>query len=162
MPVKVIRKIDSTVIYPQDIRKYYLNKTSNTNYTRLDAVDDEILVPIIYALTGTNLICDIKRIDGINNQEYSDDEQGYIEIIACIDYRQVKNVRKKLVSSIINDTSFIVNDISYIKYEKNTNLKIPTDFIDKKNMLADVQSKLSNMIKESIERDNKLGLIITN
>ena len=29
-------------------------------------------------------------------------------------------------------------------------------------MLADVQSKLSNMIKESIERDNKLGLIITN
>ena len=154
MPVKVIRKIDSTVIFPQYIRKYYLNKPSNTNYTRVD--------PIIYALTGTNLICDIKRIDGINNHEYSDDEQQYIETIACIDYRQVKNVREQLVSSIINDASFIVNDISYIKYEKNTNLKIPADFIDKKNMLADVQSKLSNMIKESIERDNKLGLIITN
>ena len=91
MPVKVIRKIDSTVIFPQYIRKYYLNKSSNTNYTRVDAIDDEILVPIIYALTGTNLICDVKRIEGINNHEYSDDEQQYIETIACIDYRQVKN-----------------------------------------------------------------------
>lgn len=162
MPAELARTVLEIKNFPMEsFKSIYVNDSESYNFRRVNAVDDETLVPVIYALTGGNLRFD-GFMEGIYVHIFNDSTSTYSNCVGCIDYRRVKEVREQFISSLINDKLFILTDISYLKDEDNNDLKVPSDFIDKKNMLADVQSKLPNMIRQSIERDKELGLIITN
>lgn len=161
MPAEVIKTVSQVSIPMESFRSIYVRDSESYNFTRVNAVDDETLVPVIYALTGSNLRHD-GFMEGVHVHVFNDSTATYSNCVACIDYRRVKEVREQFISSLINDKSFILTDISYVKDEDSNDLNVPSDFIEKKNMLADVQSKLPNMIRQSIERDKELGLIITN
>ena len=142
-----------------DFRRLYLSNTKQS-FKRLSPIVHDTLVPVIYAITGTNKIND-RQVNGIYENIYDSDRGSYVNAVACIDHREVKKVRKNFIHALLNHHEFMkVTNITFVLENNNAELAIPSGFIAKKEMLADVQSNLSTMIKQSIEKDNELGLMI--
>ena len=150
---------DSYEIDLYDFRRLYLSN-GKESFKRLSPIVHDTLVPLIYAITGTNKINDC-QVNGIYENMYDSDRGSYVNVVACIDHREVKKVRENFIHALLNDHNLMkVTNITFVLENDNVEVAIPSDFIAKKEMLADVQSNLSTMIKQSIEKDNELGLMI--
>jgi len=160
MPAEIIKHYDDP--YEIDLygfRRLYLSNTKQS-FKRLSPVVHDTLVPVIYAITGTNKINDCQA-KGIYESIYDFDRGGYVNAVACIDHREVKKVRENFIHALLNHHDFMkVTNITFVLENDNAEVAIPSDFIAKKEMLADVQNNLSTIIKQSIEKDNELGLMI--
>ena len=132
----------------------------NRSSVRIDLIEHDELVPLLYALTGSNKMRE-HRMNGIY-YDIHDNESGYhVDCIGYIDHKDVKKVRKDLISALFNNIDYItIDNLSYIEYVPNKGVKIPQDFMAKKRLLTDMQCNLSRIIKEKIERDNEIGLMI--
>jgi len=159
MSAEIVATTDNTNFNLYDFKRNYFGFSGKTYFERVVPIDHDTLVPVIYAITGTNKLSD-HRIKGLHESIYDMNDGCYKLCIACIDYRDVKKVRESFIKAMLNgEDGFIINDISYV-LKKNNGVSIPDDFLAKKEMLADVQSNLSAVIKQSIEIDNELGLMI--
>lgn len=159
MPAEIVETTDNINFNLYEFKINYLELSGETCLERAVPIDHDTLVPVIYAITGTNKLSDC-RIKGLYESIYDMNDGCYKFCIACIDYRDVKKVRESFIKAMLDrKDGFIINNISYV-LKKNNGVSIPDDFIAKKEMLADVQSNLSTIIKKSIEIDNELGLMI--
>lgn len=160
MSAEIIKHYDDRYeIDLYDFRRLYLSDTKQP-FKRLSPIVHDTLVPVIYAITGTNKITD-RQIQGIYENMYDSDSGCYVNAVACIDHREVKKVRENFIHALLNHHDLMkVTNITFVLENDNAEVAIPSDFIAKKEMLADVQSNLSTMIKQSIEKDNELGLMI--
>jgi hypothetical protein len=159
MSAEIVETTDNTNFNLYEFKRNYLELSGETCFERAVPIDHDTLVPVIYAITGTNKLSD-HQIKGLYESIYDMNDDYYKDCIACIDYRDVKKVRESFIKAMLNgEDGFIINNISYV-LKKNNGVSIPDDFIAKKEMLADVQSNLSTIIKQSIEIDNELGLMI--
>ncbi len=150
---------DSYEIDLYNFRRLYLSN-GKESFKRLSPIVHDTLVPLIYAITGTNKINDC-QVNGIYENMYDSDRGTYVNAVACIDHREVKKVRENFIHALFNHHDLMkVTNITFVLENDNVEVAIPSDFIAKKEMLADVQSNLSIMIKQSIEKDNELGLMI--
>jgi hypothetical protein len=159
MSAEIMATTDNTNFDLYDFKRKYFELSSKTHFERVVPIDHDTLVPVIYAITGTNKLSDC-RIKGLYESIYDMNDDFYKDCIACIDYRDVKKVRESFIKAMLNgEDGFIINNISYV-LKKDNGVSIPDNFLAKKEMLADVQNNLSTMIKQSIEKDNELGLMI--
>ena len=160
MSAEIIKHYDDPYeIDLYDFRRSYLSNKKHS-FKRLSPIVHDTLVPVIYAITGTNKITDY-QVKGIYENRYDSNLGSYVNVVACIDHREVKKVRENFIHALLNHHDFIkVTNITFVLENDNAKVAIPSDFIAKKEMLADVQSNLSTMIKQSIEKDNELGLMI--
>ena len=143
-----------------DFKQIYIKNALNRSFVRIDPVEHDELVPLIYALTGSNKMCE-HHIKGIYYDIHDNESRYYVNCIGCIDHKDVKKVRKDLISAFFNNIDYIIIDnLSYVEYIPNKGVEIPLDFMAKKRLLTDVQYNLSRIIKEKIERDNEIGLMI--
>lgn len=161
MPAKIIQSSEHATL---DIARFQdIYGRGNSESKRMDPVDHETLVPVLYTLTGSNLRNTRTQFRSLYKNIYDNESDEYVWCIACVDYKDIKKVRKDLISALINNNlSIKIDNISYVIDEENNNLSIPSDFIAKKELLTDIQNNLPNMIRQSIEKDNELGLTITN
>ena len=159
MPAEIVKTTDNTNFNLYEFKRNYFELSDKTYFERAVPIDHDTLVPVIYAITGTNKLSDC-RIKGLYESIYDMNDGCYKFCIACIDYRDVKKVRESFIKAMLNgEDGFIINNISYV-LKKDNGVSIPDNFLAKKEMLADVQSNLSTIIKQSIEIDNELGLMI--
>jgi len=159
MTAEIIEKSGCRYFSVYDFRHNYIQKSNKSDFKRIPAIDHDTLVPVIYAVTGSNLVS-VRRIQGCHENVYDKNDGRYKDCIACIDHRDVKKVRKAFIQTMLNhEDGFDIDNVSYVFYQDD-GVSIPNDFIAKKEMLADVQNNLSTMIKQSIEKDNELGLMI--
>lgn len=159
MTAEIIKQEDLVEFYLYDFRNCYIKDSHRKNFIRIPAIDHDTLVPVIYAVTGSNLLC-TRRIEGCYENIYDENDGRYKNCIACIDHRDVKKVRKAFIQAMLNhEDKFNIDNVSHVLHQDD-GVSIPNDFIAKKQMLADVQSGLSDMIKHSIEKDNEIGLMI--
>jgi hypothetical protein len=139
MSAEIVATTDRTNFNLHDFRRNYFKLSDKTYFERVVPIDHDTLVPVIYAITGTNKLSD-HRIKGLHESMYDMNDDGCYKLcIACIDYRDVKKVRESFIKAMLNgEDGFIINDISYV-LKKNNGVSIPD---------------------ESIEIDNELGLMI--
>lgn len=143
-----------------DFKRTYIKNSSKRNSVRIDPVEHDELVPLIYALTGSNKMIEY-RIAGMYYEIYDNESGRYVDCIGYIDHKDVKKVRKDFISALFNDIDYItIDNLSYIEYIPNKGVEIPQDFMAKKRLLTDMQCNLSRIIKEKIEKDNETGLMI--
>jgi hypothetical protein len=158
MKAEIIRQEDLVRFSLYDF-KSHMNNFQLNRFKRISAIDHDTLVPVIYAITGSNLISDYS-IAGCYEHVYDCNDNRYKDCILCIDHRDVKKVREAFIKAMFKKQGeFIIRNVSYVLDQSNT-IQIPNDFIAKKQMLANVQNGLSSMIKRSIEKDNEIGLMI--
>ena len=142
-----------------DFRRRYIQNSNKNDFIRIPAIDHDTLVPVIYAITGSNLL-ERRLLRGCYMNIYDVNDGRYKDCIACIDHRDVKKVRKAFIQAMLNhEDEFNIDNVSYV-FHQDDGVSIPNDFIAKKKMLADAQNGLSDMIKHSIEKDNEIGLMI--
>lgn len=158
MSVKILNHVDNYNFNVYSFKyMYFSNKKHEVK--RLSPVVDDTLVPLVYAITGSN------KMFGEDKQlvfyKYFDDDQTYKDCIACIDYRDVKKVRKNFIHALLNNQKFmLIENITFVVEENVVGIVFPNDFLAKKEMLVDVQNNLSDIIKQSIDKNNKIGLMI--
>jgi len=161
MPAKIMKSSEHAKLDITRFQNAYGRGCSGSK--RMNPVDHETLVPVLYTLTGSNLRDESTQFRSLYKNIYDNESDKHVWCIACIDYKDMKKVRKDLISALINNNlSIKIDNISYVIDEENNNLSIPSDFIAKKELLTDIQNNLPNMIRQSIEKDNELGLRITN
>ena len=159
MTAEIIEKSDRSYFSVYDFRLRYIENSNKNNLIRIPAIDHDTLVPVIYAITGSNLL-ERRSLRGCYMNIYDKNDGCYKDCIACIDHRDVKKVRKAFIQAMLNyEDGFDIDNVSYVFHQDN-GVSIPNDFIAKKQMLANVQNGLSDMIKHSIEKDNEIGLMI--
>jgi len=160
MSAEIIKHYDDPYeIDLYNFRRLYLSN-GKQSFKRLSPVVHDTLVPVIYAITGTNKISDY-QVQGIHENTYDSDRGRHINAIACIDHREVKKVRENFIHALLKHRDFMeVTNITFVLENNNAEVAIPSGFIAKKEMLAGVQNNLSTIIKQSIEKDDKLGLMI--
>ena len=159
MTAEIIRIKSRTDFNVYDFRRLYIQNSNKNNFIRIPAIDHDALVPVIYAITGSNLL-EERPLKGCYINIYDENDGRYKNCIACIDHRDVKKVRKAFIQAMLNhEDEFNIDNVSYV-FHQDDGVSIPNDFIAKKEMLAGVQNNLSTIIKQSIEKDDKLGLMI--
>lgn len=159
MKAEIIEIKDHSYFNVYDFRYRYIKNPNKNNFIRIPAINHDTLVPVIYAITGSNLL-DTRSLASCYMNIYDVNNGCYKDCIACIDHRDVKKVRKAFIQAMLNHKDkFYIDNVSYVVHQDD-GVSIPNDFIAKKEMLADVQNGLSDMIKHSIEKDNEIGLMI--
>ena len=158
MKAEIIRQEDLVLFSLYDF-KSSINSSQSNRFKRISAIDHDTLVPIIYAITGSNLVSQYS-VRGCYENTYDYNDDRYKDCILCIDHKDVKKVREAFINAMFKkQEEFMIRNVSYVVDQSNA-IEIPNDFIAKKQMLADVQNGLSDMIKHSIEKDNEIGLMI--
>lgn len=159
MTAEIIERKDRSHFSVYHFRHRYIQNSNKNTLIRIPAIDHDTLVPVIYAITGSNLL-DRRQVEGCYMNIYDENDGRYKDCIACIDHRDVKKVRKAFIYAMLNhEDRFNIDNVSYVLHQDD-GVSIPNDFIAKKEMLADAQNGLSDMIKHSIEKDNEIGLMI--
>ena len=159
MTAEIIERSNCSYFSVYDFKNRYIQNSNKSDFIRIPAIEHDTLVPVIYAVTGSNIIS-VRQVNGCYENIYDENDGRYKNCIACIDYRDVKKVRKAFIQAMLNDKNkFYIDNVSYVLHQDD-GVSIPNDFIAKKEMLADVQNGLSDMIKHSIEKDNEIGLMI--
>lgn len=159
MTAEIIEREDRINFNVYDFKLQYIQNSNKNNLIRIPAIDHDTLVPVIYAITGSNLL-DTRALRGCYMNIYDENDGRYKNCIACIDHRDVKKVREAFIYAMLNhEDEFNIDNVSHV-FRQDDGVSIPNDFIAKKEMLADAQNGLSDMIKHSIEKDNEIGLMI--
>ena len=157
---RIIKEPNMIHLNMWDFEHYYINHGPYDDHVRIDLIEDDHLVPLIYALTGGNKM-NKNHMLGIYYQIFDKITDSYVDCIGCIDHKDVKKVRRDFISALLtNKDNIMIDNVSYIEYVPKKSIEIPQDFIAKKEMLTDIQCNLSQIIKEKIDRDNEIGLMI--
>jgi len=145
-------------IAKKDIKSYF-ESLSDREYSmqRIPYVENETLVPLLYAITGSNLTCDHYR-NGLRDIANSRLSRFFI---CCIDYKRVKEIRQKAIELLLKDdnASIIIDDVVEIEVEDNTTYHNLT-FPEKKEMMNDVKIALPSMIRNAIDFEKKMNVNI--
>jgi len=160
MTPRVIKGPHKIAFNVWDFKQIYIKNSLNRSSVRIDPIEHDELVPLIYVLTGSNKMHE-HFMNGIYYDIHDNESGCYVDCIGYIDHKDVKKVRKDLISAFFNNIDYItIDNLSYVEYIPNKGVKIPQDFMAKKRLLTDMQCNLSRIIKENIERDNEIGLMI--
>ena len=130
-----------------DFKQLYIKNALKFSSVRIDPIEHDELVPLLYALTGSNKMHEY-RMTGIYDDIHDNESGFYIDCIGYIDHKDVKKVRKDLISAFFKKQDYItIDNLSYIEYIPKKGIEIPQDFIAKKRLLTDIQCNLSQVIK---------------
>ena len=142
------------------LKRIYIENSFGRSFVRINPIEHDELVPLLYALTGSNKMNEYP-VNGIYYNVYNDESECYDDCIGYIDHKDVKKVRKDFISALLSNVRYItIDNLSSVEYIPNKGIEIPQDFMGKKSLLADIQCNLSKLIKEKIEKDNEIGLMI--
>jgi len=143
-----------------DFKDFYIKNTRKFSSVRMNPIEHDELVPLLYALTGSNKMYE-HRMTGIYDKIYDNESGYYVNCTGYIDHKDIKKVRKDFISALLNNIDYItIDNLSSVEYIPNKGVEIPQDFMAKKRLLTDIQCNLSQVIKEKIEKDNEIGLMI--
>ena len=160
MTPRVIKGPHTVTFNVWDFKQIYIKNVLNRSSVRIDPIEHDELVPLIYVLTGSNKMRE-HRMTGIYYDIHDNESGRYVDCIGYIDHKDVKKVRKDLISAFFKKQDHItIDNLSYIEYIPKKGIEIPRDFMARKRLLTDMQCNLSRIIKEKIEKDNEIGLII--
>ena len=145
-------------ITKKDIKSYFESLSEKEHWIqRIPYVENETLVPLFYAITGSNLTCDHYR-NGLRDIAYPRFGKFFIY---CIDYKRVKEIRQKAIELLLKDDNalIIIDDVVEIEVEDNTTYHNLT-FPEKKQMMNDVKIALPSMIRNAIDLEKKINVNI--
>ena len=145
-------------IAKKDIKSYFKSVSEEEHWIqRIPYVENETLVPLLYAITGSNLTCDHYR-NGLRDIAHPRLSTFFIY---CIDYKRVKEIRQKAIELLLkDDDAFIrIDDVVEIEVKDNTTYHNLT-FPEKKEMMNDVKISLPSIIRSAIDLERKMNVNI--
>ena len=145
-------------ITKRDIKSYFKSLSEAEHWIqRIPYVESETLVPLLYAITGSNLTCDYYR-NGLRDIAFP---RLSTFLIYCIDYKRVKEIRQKAIELLLKDDDALIriDDVVEIEVEDNTTYHNLT-FPEKKEMMNDVKIALPSMIRNAIDFERKMNVNI--
>ena len=109
MSAEIVATTDNTNFNLYDFKRNYFGFSGKTYFERVVPIDHDTLVPVIYAITGTNKLS-YRQIKGLHENIYDMNDGCYKLCIACIDYRDVKKVRESFIKAMLDrKDGFIIN-----------------------------------------------------
>jgi len=145
-------------ITKKDIKSYFESLSGEEHWLqRIPYVENETLVPLLYAITGSNVTYDHYR-NGLRDIARS---RLNTFCIHCIDYKRVKEIRQKAIELLLKDDDALIriDDVVEIEVEDNTTYHNLT-FPEKKEMMNDVKIALPSMIRNAIDLERKMNVNI--
>lgn len=153
--------MDITITKKQ-IQKFYKCLELNSEYNvRIPIVEHETHVPLLYAITGTNLTSNSYK-NKLSEVAFQGNEGFWVK---CIDYRRVKEIRKQIITAMLKpsdyeDINIPIKDIIEIKVPLNTHSELT--FPEKKKAMEDIKTIIPSLLKNAIDFEKKTNLFITN
>ena len=128
----------NVTITKNDIKSYFrlVNNTPDASLAvRLPVVEHETHVPLLYAITGTNL-----NFDYYGN-ELRDLAKEYMDnfVIQCVDYRKVKGIRKEVLRIMLekdDGAGVEISEVEEIFIKRNTFSKL--SFPERKELMKNL------------------------
>ena len=146
-------------IAKREIKSYFKSLSEEEYWTqRIPYVENETLVPLLYAITGSNLTCDHYR-NGLKDIAL---HRLSTFFIYCIDHKRVKEIRQKVIELLLKDDNnalIRIDDVVEIEVKDNTTYHNLT-FPEKKEMINDVKIALPSIIRNAIDFERKINLNI--
>ena len=146
-------------IAKRDIKSYFKSLSEEDLWIkRIPYVENETLVPLLYAITGSNLTCDHYR-NGLRDITLSRLSTFFIH---CVDHKRVKEIRQKVIELLLKDDNnalIRIDDVVEIEVKDNTTYHNLT-FPEKKEMINDVKIALPSIIRNAIDFERKINLNI--
>mgnify|MGYP003640483832 FL=1 len=152
--------MDITITKKQ-IQKFYKCLDLYSEYNvRVPIVEHETHVPLLYAITGTNLTSNSYK-NKLSDVAYQGSTCFWVK---CIDYRRVKEIRKQIITAMLKpseyeDINIEIKDVIELAVPLNTHSNLT--FPEKKKAMEDMKTVIPSLLKNAIDFEKKTNLFIT-